>query len=295
MFARLSVTKNRYVPLSVGAAAVVFGAYMYTNRFAIKNQKSKVLGGCSKWVDIPIAKIEDLSSDTRRFTFKIPEDSVLGLEVASCVLSKCITSKGSKVIRPYTPVSDINEKGTFELVIKHYPDGEMSSHLFSLKPSDTLSFRGPILKWKWVPNSYDSVTLIGGGTGITPLYQLIHHIAQNPNDKTKVNLFYGSKTPSDILLKKELDDLQAKYSDQVKVHYFVDKSDDSFKENTGFITKDFLTANADKPSQKNQVFVCGPPGFMKAYSGEKKSVKKQGELTGILSEIGFTEEQVFKF
>lgn len=35
--------------------------------------------------------------------------------------------------------------------------------------------------------------------------------------------------------------------------------------------------------------------MMKAISGDKKSPKDQGELTGQLSELGYTAEQVYKF
>jgi len=35
--------------------------------------------------------------------------------------------------------------------------------------------------------------------------------------------------------------------------------------------------------------------MMKAISGDKKSPKDQGELTGQLSELGYSAEQVYKF
>jgi hypothetical protein len=43
------------------------------------------------------------------------------------------------------------------------------------------------------------------------------------------------------------------------------------------------------------VFVCGPPGMMELISGNKKSPKDQGELKGILKELGYSPEQVYKF
>jgi cytochrome-b5 reductase len=43
------------------------------------------------------------------------------------------------------------------------------------------------------------------------------------------------------------------------------------------------------------VYVCGPPGMMASVSGNKKSPSDQGDLTGILADMGFTKEQVFKF
>ncbi|SCU88101.1 LADA_0E08196g1_1 [Lachancea dasiensis] len=281
------------LPLAIGSAAIATAFY---NTTFIKNEPLKTFQGDNAWIELPIAKIEDVSHDTRRFTFNLPEkDQVTGLITASALLAKLQTPKGSNVIRPYTPVSDVSTKGHFELVIKHYKDGKFTEMLFDKKPSDTVAFKGPIKKWEWKPNSFESITLLGAGSGITPLYQLVHHISQNPEDKTKINLLYGNKTPNDILLKKELEEIQAKYPEQVKLHLFVDKAEGDFKGNLGFITKEYLEANTPKPSDSHQVFVCGPPPFMKAYSGPKTSPQDQGELVGILKDLGHTKEHVFKF
>ncbi|KAG0677388.1 NADH-cytochrome b5 reductase [Kluyveromyces marxianus] len=295
MFARVTKS-NKFLPIAFGIGAAAIASAAFYNKSVLMNESSKAFVGDNQWIDLKLSKIETLSHDTKRFTFALPQkDQVSGLITASCVLAKFVTPKGSNVIRPYTPVSDINDKGEIEFVVKHYEGGKMTSHLFSLKENDTVSFKGSIVKWEWKPNSFDSITLLGAGTGITPLYQLVHHIATNPADKTKVHLYYGNKTPSDILLKTELDNLQKKYPDQVKITYFVDKSEGKFEGETGFITKDFLSHNAPKPSEKNQIFVCGPPPFMNAYSGPKVSPTDQGELTGILAELGYSKSNVFKF
>ena len=44
-----------------------------------------------------------------------------------------------------------------------------------------------------------------------------------------------------------------------------------------------------------KLFVCGPPGMMKAISGAKVSPKDQGELDGILKDLGYNKDQVYKF
>ncbi len=46
---------------------------------------------------------------------------------------------------------------------------------------------------------------------------------------------------------------------------------------------------------RGRVLVCGPPGFMKSLSGEKKSAAEQGELQGILKDMGYAAGDVFKF
>lgn len=310
MFSKIARPHNsRFLKYIIGATAtftVATTAYRYTSLRkksspVTDNKNSRIFVGDNKWIDLPLLKVEEQSHDTKLFTFKLPtDDSMMGLTLASAILTKFFNEETGKiVIRPYTPVSDLSMRGSFKLVIKHYPRGPMTDHIFNLKPNDTLSFKGPIKKWDWVPNSFERITLLGAGTGITPLFQLAHHIVENPQDNTKVDLVYGNKTPNDILLRHELDNLHKKYPYKFNVTYFVDSKDSASNAdpnlNLGFISKEFLTTNIAKASQNTHVFVCGPPPFMKAYSGEKVSPKDQGELSGILKDLGYTKEQVFKF
>ncbi|CCF58324.1 hypothetical protein KAFR_0E01700 [Kazachstania africana CBS 2517] len=301
MLSRLSRPNAKFVPYALGAAAIATAAYLYTtktNSAILRNEVSKIFKGNGEWIDLTVDKIIQESHDTKRFFFKFPqEDAVSGLTLTSALFTKFTTETGEDIIRPYTPVSDLETKGYIEFVIKHYDDGKMTPHLFNLKPNDHLAFKGPIKKWPWELNSFEEITLLGGGTGITPLYQLIHHVLQNKNEKTKIQLVYANKTSGDVLLKKELNELQEKYPERFKVTYFVDKLDTNEKGDfeVGFISKKFLEQNIAKPNKNTHIFVCGPPPFMEAYSGNKTKPTEQGPLTGILRELGYSEKQVFKY
>lgn len=172
----------------------------------------------------------------------------------------------------------------------------MSEHIHSLKPGDTLEIKGPIPKYPWSTNKHNHIALLAGGTGITPMWQLVRAIFNNPDDKTKVTLVFGNVTQEDILLKKEFDDLASKYPQQFRAFYVLDKPPEGWKGGKGFITKDLLKEVIPGPKEENvKVFVCGPPGLVKTISGEKKSPAEQGELTGHLKELGYDDSQVYKF
>ena len=183
-----------------------------------------------------------------------------------------------------------------DLMVKAYPNGPMSQHLHSMKPGDTLSIKGPIPKYAWSANKHSHITLIAGGTGITPMYQLTRAIFSNPDDQTKVSLIFGNITEKDILLKEEFDKLEKDFPQRFRAFYTLDNPPDDWKLGKGFITKDLLKEVIPDPKSENiKVFVCGPPGLYKAISGAKTSPKDQGELTGILKELGYSQDQVFKF
>ena len=183
-----------------------------------------------------------------------------------------------------------------DLLIKKYPDGPMSSHIHDMQPDQRLSIKGPLPKYPLTPNKHNHIALIAGGTGITPMYQLTRGIFKNPDDKTKVTLVFGNVTKEDILLKSEFDELENTYPNRFRVFYVLDNAPDDWQGGKGFITKDLLKTVLPEPKEENiKLFVCGPPGLYKAISGMKKSPQDQGELTGILKELGYSQDQVYKF
>lgn len=199
-------------------------------------------------------------------------------------------------IRPYTPVSDEGDRGHMDLLVKVYPNGAMSNHLHSMTPGQTLEIKGPIPKYPWSENKHTHIALIAGGTGITPMFQLTRAIFNNPNDKTKVSLIFGNKTEEDILLKEEFQKLENDYPNRFKAYYTLDTPPKSWPYGKGFITKDLLKeVLPDAKSENIKIFVCGPPPLYKSISGPKKSPTDQGELDGILKELGYAKDQVYKF
>ncbi|VDN10663.1 unnamed protein product [Dibothriocephalus latus] len=66
------------------------------------------------------------------------------------------------------------------------------------------------------------ISMICGGTGLTPMYQLIQAIIKSDTDNTKIALLYANKTQDDILLKDELDKLRDDNPDQFRVWYTVE-------------------------------------------------------------------------
>lgn len=164
-----------------------------------------------------------------------------------------------------------------------------------MQPGDALELKGPFSKFVYEANMWDAVGMVAAGTGITPMYQVLLEVLANARDATEVRLVYASRSPADIILKDELDALAAVYPN-FKVTYVVSKPDDAWHGATGHVSHDLLAAHLPPPqAARVKVLVCGPPGFMKAVSGEKTSPSDQGALAGILKGMRFEEAHVFKF
>jgi len=148
----------------------------------------------------------------------------------------------------------------------------------------------------YAPNAWASVGMVAGGTGITPMYQLLLEMLANPRDRTEIRLVYGCRTEEDIILRHELDALAAAYPN-FKVLYTLSKPSAAWQGAVGHITKATLASFLPPPQEqdKTKVLVSGPPAFMAALCGDKKSPSDQGPLVGALSELKYAPSQVFKY
>lgn len=108
---------------------------------------------------------EQVNHNTKVLKFALPsEDHVIGLNIASALLTKYKGPNDEKpTIRPYTPVSEEDTKGYVELMVKKYPDGPMSTHLCEMEKNQRIDFKGPILKYKYEPNTHSTIGLIAAG------------------------------------------------------------------------------------------------------------------------------------
>ncbi|KAJ5893393.1 hypothetical protein N7495_005084 [Penicillium taxi] len=295
--------KSNLTPIYVGVGLAGLGAglwrYYGDNPAAAIELKDrpKVFNG-NDWVDLKLTSVEVLSHNSKKLRYEFDDkEAVSGLPVASAILAKFKPEGAQKpVIRPYTPTSDEDIPGYLELVVKSYPGGAMSEHITSMPIDERLSLKGPIVKYAWTPNKHDHICLIAGGTGITPMYQLARQIFKNPEDRTKVTLVFGNVSEEDILLKKELNELENTYPQRFRAFYVLDKPPKEWTGGKGYITKELLKTVLPEPKEENiKIFVCGPPPLYKAISGGKVSPTDQGELDGSLKELGYSKEQVFKF
>ncbi|OTB00688.1 hypothetical protein M426DRAFT_324052 [Hypoxylon sp. CI-4A] len=275
--------------LAVATTGVGLYTYMKTVAYADSGAPKSAFGSGPAFLSLELESTEAVNHNTKRLRFKLPDpEAVSGLTLTSALLTYS-WPKGCMLpaLRPYTPVSDLDKQGALELLVKRYPNGKQSTHIHSLQPGDSLRFVTRIPGYNWQPNKHPDITLIAGGAGITPIYQLIRGIFQNPDDHTKVTLVFGVNTDADLLLKKEFDEYQARFPDRFKVVYTVSQPADGSPLRKGYVTKELLMEVGPIPSD-GKVFVCGPPPMEGALVGSWRK-------SGILQELGYRKDQIHKF
>jgi len=261
----------------------------------VKAGSGKPHGGMNpnEFVPMKVKAIDGYNYNTRVYHFELESpDATVDAPLTSYVLARY--NDGEKdIVRPYTPIHT-HEKGQLSLLVKSYPTGKMSKHFAELKPGDVLDIKGPCQKLKYEPNRNSDAVMICGGTGITPMLQLAEGILRNPEDKTKIKLIFANATQEDILLKPELDALAKTYPDRFQVVYSLDKPPAGWKGLSGYLNKDAIAQLLPK-SKDTMVYVCGPPGMMNAISGPKGPNYTQGDVGGVLKDLGFDKDHVYKF
>jgi nitrate reductase (NAD(P)H) len=221
---------------------------------------------------------KSISHDVRLFRFALPyEEQLLGLPVGKHIFL-CATIDEKLCMRAYTPTSSVDEKGHFDLVVKIYlkgvhpkfPNGGlMSQHLDSMPIGSTLDIKGPLGHIEYTGRGNFMVhgkhkfakrlAMLAGGSGITPIYQVVQAILKDPEDLTEMHVVYANRSEDDILLREEMDSW-AKKHERFKVWYVVQESKrEGWEYSVGFITESILKQHVPRASQDTLALACGPP------------------------------------
>lgn len=151
-----------------------------------------------------------------------------------------------------------------------------------LSLGDTIKVSGPKGKFGYKGNGiikqnnmdserfFTHLTLVAGGTGITPLFSIIKHIIGNPEDKTKISLLFSNKTEEDILLKKELDEL-AKNAN-FDVGYCLSSPGEEWDGLAGKFTRECLENAGLKNEDSHALLVCGTDEMVDAVEKLSKTM-----------------------
>jgi len=218
----------------------------------------------------------------KRFRFKLAHaNQSLGLPIGQHIWLT-VDIDGEEVKRSYTPTSTNDDLGFFELVVKIYPKGKMSQYLDQLKIGDTIKVSGPKGRFLYEKNKFSKIGMIAGGTGITPMLQVIKEILKYEDDHTQITLLFGNITELDIILREMIDDLVAK-NPRFKAYYVLNEPPEGWTQGVGFITKQMIQEHLPAAADDMNILMCGP---LPMTNGMTKILKE---------ELGYERKHYFVF
>jgi len=251
--------------------------------------ESKVLhkGALSSFKLTPLRLKErfQLNSTTHIFNFALPSPTDHSGLLAGQYIAVRATLQGKEVVRFYSPISRNSTYGKIELLVKIEPEkmteSSMTHLLNTLAPGDTLDFKGPLGGFEYHRNTFKELGMIAGGTGISPMMQVMRSVTAHPEDTTQLKLLYGNYFEDDILCKEELMYLS---TTRTNIHSYITLNNPPplWSMGTGFITEEMIRKYLPQPGPDVKVIMCGPPPMIKA-------------MWPLLKNVGFTEDMVYSF
>ncbi|MCR6544460.1 FAD/NAD(P)-binding protein [Dehalobacterium formicoaceticum] len=155
--------------------------------------------------------------------------------------------------------------------------GMLTDALHDIMEGQTVGVRGPYGNGFPIEMCKGKDMLyIGGGIGLAPVRSLIRYSFEHRDDFGKIDIVYGSRSPADLCFKEDLFENWPKEKN-TQVHITVDKGDDDWKGNVGFVPAFLEQVN---PDPKGKIVVlCGPPIMIKFCLQS-------------LAKMGYTDDQV---
>lgn len=257
----------------------------------------------TSFYEVAVKAVRQATHNSKVISFVLPDGASLNLPVSSAIVMNApgVGKDGKDGAKPYNPISSNDHIGSFDLLVKTYPQGTVSKYATDLKPGDLVSFKQVkpnLKKWQY-PFGKSSITMLAGGTGIAPMLQALYPLLTTPGDKTNIHLVYGNDSPEDIMLKEELDQLSSSHPGRLKVTYVVGRTaDDSLAKGkdgwtgeVGWIDEEKVKRLAFPPSADTVVWVCGVDDMYKSLAGSRAGALKEGSA---LHNLGYTEDMIWR-
>ena len=185
---------------------------------------------------------------------------------------------GARMNRSYSISSSPTQRQYVDLTVRREPRGAVSRHIDDLLDvGDPIEAGGPVGRFTFDGTEANSVVLIAGGVGITPMISITRYLTERswPGD---IFLLYACRAPSDFIFANEVAALQRV---NPKLHVAVTMSrpeGTDWKGPRGRLSKDLLTETVPELASR-RIHLCGPPAMMDSTKA-------------MLAELGVPSDQV---
>jgi ferredoxin-NADP reductase len=204
-----------------------------------------------------------------------PEDAkpIVGFKPGQHVTVRLqIKGKTKPQVRCYS-LSDGPGKDYYRISVRHVTDrgnkkgpGVVSNEInLGTKVGDRINLKAPSGHFYLEDNSNDTVVLLGGGIGITPMISMLDHLVQTKSSRTII-LFHGVRNGTEQAFKAYLQEIKSLHLNVHVVSCYSSPNADDVAgvdyQVEGFVSVDVLKAIL--PGPDCQFYLCGPPPFMQS-------------------------------
>jgi NAD(P)H-flavin reductase len=152
--------------------------------------------------------------------------------------------------------------------------GTVTKALRSLRQGGFLGVRGPFgSHWPVAEAAGSDIVIVAGGIGLAPLRPALYHVLSQREKYGKVVLLYGTRSPEDILYRRELERWRSRFDLEISIT--VDRAPSGWRGNVGVVTS--LIPRVSFDPLNTVALVCGPEVMMRFTVQELQKRGIKGE------------------
>ncbi|MBI2798702.1 MAG: 2Fe-2S iron-sulfur cluster binding domain-containing protein [Gammaproteobacteria bacterium] len=185
---------------------------------------------------------------------------------------------GARMNRSYSISSSPTQRDHVDLTVRREPRGAVSRHINDLlKVGDRIEAGGPVGRFTFAGTEADSIVLIAGGVGITPMMSITRYLTER-SWAGDIFFIYTCRAPADFIFAEEVAALQRR-NPHLHVAVTISKAEGTdWKGARGRISKELLMQTVPDLASR-RIHLCGPPTMMDS-------------IRALLTDLGVAAEQV---
>jgi ferredoxin-NADP reductase/Fe-S-cluster-containing hydrogenase component 2 len=211
-----------------------------------------------------LAETADVTHNVKTFRFKAPDGGEIPFDyLPGQFLTLHIAPEGLPIKRSYTIASTPTWRDRIEITVKREDHGLVSRWLHDvLRPGDEVEIEAPNGTFTFTGKEAESVVLIGGGVGVTPMMSVARYLTET-GWRGNVHLILGFRTPGDFIFRDEIAELEAR-NPNLRLTVTMSRADgEGWNGRQGQVDAELLAQSV--PDLAAQwAHICGPPAMMDA-------------------------------
>jgi ferredoxin-NADP reductase len=227
--------------------------------------RAAVLGRLSPilWQLGEVAELVDETARVKTLVLEVPDWP--GHRAGQHVDVRLTAEDGYQAQRSYS-IASPPEDERLAITVERLDDGEVSPYLTEeLVVGDKLELRGPIGGYfVWEMDQGGPLLLVGGGSGVVPLFAMLRHRAAS-GASVPTRLLYSARSLEDVIYREELDRL-ATSDDGLEVAYALTREQPPGWTGYSRRVDEEILREVSYPSCAGIAFVCGPTRFVETVA-----------------------------
>lgn len=168
---------------------------------------------------VPVASVDRLTDDSVLIRFDVPDDlrDQFSFEPGQHLTVR--TDLGGEGVRRNYSICSSATSDTLAIAVKHIPGGAFSTFAMEqLRPGDTLDLMTPTGSFGTAldPLATKNYVAIVAGSGITPALSILQTTLAVETE-SRFTLVYGNRDADSTMFRDELDELEARYADRLRI------------------------------------------------------------------------------